>query len=161
MPARDQVIETVLEQLRNTPSHIADSVAGAPAARFKARPSRDEWSASEVLAHLRACADVWGRCIDAILTEDAPTIRAVSPRTWIKDTDYQDQDFKSSLAGFARQRTRLLSVLGSLPPSSWSRTATIVGAGKPLTRTVLDYAQRMARHERPHVKQITRAIHGQ
>lgn len=32
------------------------------------------------------------------------------------------------------------------------------GAGKPLVRTVLSYAQWLARHERPHVKQIEHIV---
>ena len=46
----------------------------------------------------------------------------------------------------------------SLAPETWSRTATVTGAGKPFVHTVHSYAQRLAIHERPHVKQIERAI---
>ena len=52
------------------------------------------------------------------------------------------------------QRTELLTTLKSLGPENWSREATVTGAGKPLERTVLFYAQWLARHERTHVKQI-------
>jgi hypothetical protein len=45
-----------------------------------------------------------------------------------------------------------------LPPESWSRVATITEAGKPLERTVQFYAQWMATHERPHLKQIARIV---
>jgi hypothetical protein len=56
------------------------------------------------------------------------------------------------------QRTQLLAILELLPPEDWSRTATVTGAGKPLKRTVLFYAQWLARHERPHLKQIERIV---
>ena len=94
----------------------------------------------------------------AIITQDTPTLRAVNPRTWIKKTDYLKQGFQPSLRAFAKQRTALLAVLDPLAPEGWSRTATVTGAGKPLERTVLSYAQRMARHERPHLKQIERIV---
>ena len=42
----------------------------------------------------------------------------------------------------------------SLPRKGWSRGATVTGAGAPLERTVLFYAQWVALHERPHVKQV-------
>jgi hypothetical protein len=58
----------------------------------------------------------------------------------------------------ARQRAGLLTILKPLPPEDWSRVATVTGAGKPLVRTVLSYAQWLARHERPHVKQIERIV---
>ena len=52
---------------------------------------------AQVLAHLRACADVWGNYIRTIIAEDRPQFRAVSPRTWIKQTDYPDLAFRPSL----------------------------------------------------------------
>jgi hypothetical protein len=36
-------------------------------AELLATPGPDEWSANDVLAHLRACSDVWGGHIAAIL----------------------------------------------------------------------------------------------
>jgi len=45
-----------------------------------------------------------------------------------------------------------------LPPEGWSRAATVTGAGKVLERTVLFYAQWLARHERQHVKQVERIV---
>ena len=59
---------------------------------------------------------------------------------------------------FATQRAELLAVLEPLPPEGWSRAATVTGAGKPLERTVLFYAQWLARHERPHIKQVERIV---
>ena len=101
---------------------------------------------------------MWGNCIATIIAEDTPTIRAVNPRTWIKKTDYLELEFRPSLRSFTTQRADLLAVLKPLPHEGWSRAATVTGAGKPLVRTVLSYADRLARHERPHVKQIERIV---
>ncbi len=150
--------EHVLALLAATPPRLAILTAGLSAGLLRTAPSADEWSANDVLAHLRACADVWGDCIMAMLAEDTPTLRALNPRTWIKKTDYLDMDFRSSLGAFVAQRADLLAVLEPLPPEGWSRAATVTGAGKALERTVLFYAQWLARHERPHVKQIERMV---
>jgi hypothetical protein len=158
VPGESLTIEQVLTILTETPPRIAALVTGLEPARLRTSPSQDEWSAHEVLAHLRACADVWGDCIAAIIAQDRPTLRAINPRTWIKKTDYREQEFESSLHAFTMQRTRLLEALEPLAPEAWSRPATVTGAGKVLERTVLSYAQRMARHERPHVKQIERIV---
>jgi DinB superfamily len=91
-----------------------------------------------------------------MIAQDTPTLRAINPRTWIRKTDYLEQEFQPSLHAFTAQRTDLLAVLEPLAPAGWSRAATITGAGKVLERTVLFYAQWLARHERPHVKQIER-----
>lgn len=132
--------------------------AGLAPAHVHTSPNHDAWSANDVLAHLRACADVWPTCIVAIITQDTPTLRAVYPTTWITQTDDRDLDFRPSLHAFATQRAELLAVLEPLPPDGWSRAATVTGAGKVLERTVLFYAQWLARHERQHVKQLERIV---
>jgi hypothetical protein len=158
VPSRSLAIQQVLTLLAETPSRIAALTADLPPAHLHTSPNPDEWSANDVLAHLRACADVWGTCIMAMIAEDTPTLRAVNPRTWIKKTDYLAREFQPSLRAFATQRAELLAVLQPLPPAGWSRAATVTGAGKPLQLTVLSYARRLALHERPHVKQIQRIV---
>jgi hypothetical protein len=69
-----------------------------------------------------------------------------------------DQDFGRSLKAFTAQRRDLLAQLEPRLPRAWSRGATMLGAGAPLEVTIHDYADRMARHERPHVKQIQQTI---
>lgn len=147
-------VEQVLTMLKEGPTRIADAVAKTSPDRLQESPGTNEWSPNEVLAHLRSCADVWGGCIETILAEDHPTIRAVNPRTWIESTDYLQQDFRKSFRAFKAQREKLLKQLNSLTPNDWSRDATVTRAGEPLVRIVYDYASWLANHERPHVKQI-------
>jgi hypothetical protein len=149
-------IEQALALLTQTPNRLAELTAGLTPAQLRESPERDEWSAGEVLAHLRSCADVWGGAIALILAQEEPTIRAVSPRTFIRDTNYPQLQFKPSLAAFTKQRAGLLATLQPLPPKAWARGAKVTGAGKPLNLTVLSYADRMARHERAHLTQIAR-----
>ena len=158
MPDESLTSKQVLALLEEAPARLAALTAGLKPAQLRTAPSPDEWSANDVLAHLRACADMWGGSIVPIIAEDRPTIRAVNPRTWIDQTDYPELEYRLSLRAFTTQRADLLAVLKPLPQGSWSRTATVTGAGKPLERTVLDYAQRLARHERPHIKQIARIV---
>ena len=149
-------IEQILSMLAAAPSRLAGLTEGLSPAQLLASPEPGEWSARDVLAHLRACADMWGKCITQILNEDRPTIKAVNPTTWIKQTNYLQQEFQPSLQAFTAQRADLLAVLKPLTPEAWSRMATVTGAGKPLERTVYTYAHGLAIHERPHIKQIER-----
>ncbi len=149
-------IEQMLTILADTPSRIAAQTAGLVPAQLRTAPAPGEWSANDVLAHLRSCADVWGNYIALILAEDRPTFRAVNPTTWIKGTDYPHQEFRPSLQAFAAQRSELLAVLEGLAPEDWSRTATVTGSGKPRERSVYTYGQWLANHERSHVKQMER-----
>jgi len=153
-----RTIEQILSMLAATPVQIADLSEGLSAAQLITPPEAGEWSARDVLAHLRACSDMWGKYIVKILKENHPTFKAVNPRTWIKQTDYLEQEFQTLLQAFAAQRVELLAVLKPLAPEAWSRTATVTGAGKPRERTVYTYAQWLANHERPHIKQIKRIV---
>ena len=158
MPNKPLTIEQILTLLAETPRRLEALTADLAPTLLRTAPNHGEWSANDALAHLRACADVWGGCIATIIAKERPTLRAVNPRTWILQTDYCELEFRPSLHAFAAQRTDLLAVLEPLPPESWSRAATVTGAGKILERTVLFYADWLARHERPHVKQIERII---
>jgi DinB superfamily len=123
------------------PAHLAGLTRGLPLARLLAPPAPGEWSARDVLAHLRACSDMWGKYILLILSQDRPTFKAVNPTTWIKQTGYLEQEFRPSLQAFTAQRAGLLAVLEPLAPAAWSRSATVTGAGKPRQRTMYTYAQ--------------------
>jgi hypothetical protein len=139
VPRDSLTIEQILIMLAETPSRIAALAADLTPVQLCAKPNPDEWSANDVLAHLRSCADMWGNCIEVILAQDKPTIRAINPRTWINSTDYPQQEFQPSLRSFAKQRTALLKVLEPLKPKDWSRTATVTGRVShsygPCTRT--------------------------
>lgn len=156
MPRTSLTIEQILTILTATPPRIAELTAGLTEAQLQTAPGPDEWSANAVLAHLRACADVWGNCIVTIIEQDRPSIRTVNPRTWIKSTNYPEQKFRPSLQAFTAQRAELLAVLKRLKPRGWSRSAIVTGAGKVLEWTVQSYAQRLAVHERRHLEQIER-----
>ena len=152
-------IEIILTILKETPPRLAKLTPGLNLAQLHTAPSIGEWSVSEVLAHLRACNEVWGGYyIMTILAQHNPTIRAINPRTWIKNTDYLEQEFQPSLRAFTKQRKKLLAKLEPLPPKEWRRTNTLIGAGKPLQQTLLAHADGLARHERAHIKQIERTI---
>jgi hypothetical protein len=67
VPNRTLTIEQVLTLLAQTPPRIAALTDGLAPAQLHTCPSQGEWSANEVLAHLRACADMWGNCVVAII----------------------------------------------------------------------------------------------
>lgn len=93
-----------------------------------------------------------------MLAEDHPTIRYVSPRGWIKKTDFLQQTFRESLKAFSQERAALLKTLGRLAGDEWSRGATFTGTTLGRNATVLSYATRIADHERKHLDQIRRTL---
>jgi hypothetical protein len=151
-------VEDVLALIRATPSRIATLTDGLSEEQLHAAPEAGEWSVNGILAHLRACADVWGDYIAAILAQEHPTLRGRDPRTWIKKTDYPALPLRASLQAYRTQRAALIATLEALPPHEWARAATIVGGGRQVERTVQSYAESLAHHEGVHLKQIERTV---
>ena len=150
--------EKILSILRDTPEHLKAVTRDLTEAQLNAAPEPGEWSVTEIAAHLRSCAYVWGQAIETIVVTEHPTIRAVSPTTWIKSADYSELAFASSWQAFGTQRDQLLALLGQLPGQGRSRSATVLGGGRPLELTVHSYADRLARHERTHWKQVAKTV---
>src|SRR5215207_8513600 len=108
-------VEQVLDLLTKNRLRISELTAALTPAQLQAAPNPGEWSANDVLAHLRSCADMWGKAIETIIAEDKPTIKAINPTTWIASTDYLEQKFRTSFRAFTQQRTDLLALLEALP----------------------------------------------
>jgi hypothetical protein len=148
----------VLSALSETPKQIARIARRCSDRKLHRKPDADAWSAQEIVAHLRACAEVWGRSIDRMLAEDHPTIRYVSPRGWIKKTDYLQQSFHDSLRAFSHRRAILVGTLSQLDAIDWSRRATFTATTLGREATVLGYATRIADHEMRHLDQLRRTV---
>jgi len=146
--------ESVLRLLAATPRRIASLSRGVEISNLHFRPHPDSWSANDILAHLRACADVWGKSIGEMITRDHPKMRYISPRTWIRKTDYLELEFRESLKAFTDQRRELLKSLKGLAIKDWSRRATFTATTKGRDQTVFSYACRIAEHENKHCEQI-------
>jgi hypothetical protein len=146
--------QAVLKALGDTPRRLTEITRGSPVDALTRRPSAGEWSAAEIVNHLRANAGVWGSTIARMLAEDDPTIRYVSPRGIMKKPEYQC-GFAEALARFSADRKNLLATLKPLPGSGWSRSATFTGVSAKRSRaTVLDYAENIASHEALHIVQV-------
>ncbi len=63
MPEKLLPTERILTMLREAPPRLATLTAGLRSEQLRAAPAPGEWSANVVLAHLRACADMWGGSI--------------------------------------------------------------------------------------------------
>jgi len=93
-----------------------------------------------------------------MLSQDHPTLRYVSPRTWLRKTDYPAQEFHISLQAFTRQRDELLKLLTPLTLEDWSHGATFTGTTRGREQTVFSYARRIVDHETQHLDQIEEVL---
>ena len=155
MPKSLLTIDEIMAILPATPPTIARLADGLTAAELRAVTAPDAWSINDILAHLRACHDVLGGNMLRILTEDHPAWRRLSPRAWMRKTDYPDWEFAPAFEAFERQRADLLGVLRPLGPAAWDRTATVTEMpGETRERSLRFFGDWLAGHERIHWDQI-------
>jgi hypothetical protein len=150
MKATPGEIETHLATLAETPGFIAEVCAGLGEAELRLAPVPGEWSLVELLAHLHACAEVWGDDIRMMLTCDAPRLHKPHPRQVMKQDRFLTPSFADSFIDFSSLRVRLLGELKSLDFDQWERGATI----NQRWHTVFTHARRMALHESVHREQF-------
>jgi hypothetical protein len=146
-----------LALLAATPRRIEAAIQGHAAEALHLRPDDKTWSASDILAHLRASVDVWGEEARTILAEHNPTIRHLSPRTWIRKTDYMELPLHSS---FVEERRDLLGALTDLSPDDWQRSAVVKQGGRERGKTLLFCVGQIALHEDAHCAQISEVLQG-
>jgi hypothetical protein len=140
-------------ELASVPKLIAGILAGHDEALLTFRPDDKTWSASDLLAHLRSCAEVQGKWIASMLDSDAPTFRAVSPRSAFRK--YVNREVALSLQQFTEERDALVKRLRSLDAAEWKRTLTFTGASPRSTvATVTACAWGLAQHEKDHLDQF-------
>jgi len=147
-------IARFLETLAEAPSRIAVATKGIPETRLTLRTEAEPWSVNDILAHLRASADVREKFIHIMLTQDQPTERYISPRSYIRKTNYPDLAFHESFQAYKKQRNELLKRLGDLSIEDWSRSATI----KERAETVFTYTRYLTEHESAHCEQIEKLV---
>jgi hypothetical protein len=150
MKATPAEIEKYLATLSETPRRIGQAVDGYEDARLHFRVDAKSWSASDILAHLRSCSDLWTHSIYAMIAEHEPVFSDVDERKWAKVTRYAELPFQKSLQAFSLQRENLLGVLRDLPFDAWERSAIIFER----KHTVFTQTRRMAKHETEHVEQF-------
>jgi uncharacterized damage-inducible protein DinB len=143
-------IDEILRLLAETPRRVAAATKAMSDDQLHLKPDQRSWSANDILAHLRACADVWNETIALMLQEDEPVLKDISPRDWLKKTDYPGLPFRESFHSFVDQRRELLQTLHDLEFGQWSRGAMIGNR----RHTIFSQARRMALHEVTHNEQI-------
>lgn len=158
MQEQAAAIANLLTSLAATPLRLAALTSGLDPTHLQVKPQEDEWAVVEILAHLRVCAEVWGKSIQAMISQDHPTLRYVSPRTVAKKRDYETQPYQDSFQAFAKQREDLWQVLHALPSVAWQRGATFTGTTRGREQTVFSYVQRIVDHEAAHLTQIQAII---
>jgi hypothetical protein len=142
--------------ISETPQQITLLVKGYEENHLQLRADTKSWSANDILAHLRSCADLWTHSIYAMLAENEPVFSDINERKWARVTRYAELPFHQSFQAYSLQRVSLVSVLKGLPLELWERSAVIFKR----RHTVFTQARRLAKHETEHLEQMKVVLRG-
>jgi hypothetical protein len=145
-------IQQRLQRLIDAPLRIAACTAGLDETRLTTPPAPGEWSAAEIMEHVRGSAEARTRMIQKLLTSDKPRMSYLTPRGWSKKYQYDRLSFAENFAAYKAERASLIPILQGLTLDQWNRAATFTGKPKPLS--VFDVVTSMANHDTEHCDQL-------
>jgi hypothetical protein len=141
----------LIARLSATPARIARTVSGWTEAQLHAAPADSEWSAVEILAHLRASDDILAARAFMILARDNPPMPSFDERRWAEVAGYMQADIHTSLEAFRLRRAELAAMLRRAAPGDWQRSGMHEQRGPIM---LLDVIQSIVGHEEEHCEQL-------
>jgi len=181
MPTRQRYLAlplgTRLERIGRTPDEIAAAIQGTTDAVLSRRPDTKNWSAKEVLCHLRDIEELFMLRFHMMLGTDEPTFLVLgelppdperwgitgrigmplNPDRWAEERQYIRADAGLALQALRLRREETLIFLRRLSPKDWERTSLHVTLGR---MTYGDWTALIAAHDDAHLAQLQRALQG-
>ena len=144
-----------LESQKQTPTLLADLVAGVSEQRLRLRPSKDKWSVAEILAHLAddEIATAWR--YRQMVENSGVALAGFDQDLWARVGDYGSRTPQESLDLFRLLRKTNLQFLQQLGAEQWECFGIHAERGRISVR---DLAAHMAGHDANHVEQIRRIL---
>jgi uncharacterized damage-inducible protein DinB len=144
-------------RLARTADELAAAIRGQTDAAVSRRPDAKNWSAKEVVCHLRDAEELFMDRFTVIMAIDEPTLAAAAPDRWAEERQYFRDDAHAAFATFRTRRGESLEFLKTLPAEAYRRAGVHVTRGKI---TIDDLVSHMAWHDDNHLDQLKRALDG-
>ncbi|MEJ5225907.1 MAG: DinB family protein, partial [Anaerolineales bacterium] len=148
--------EALLAILAATPAALSTLVRDIPLDQWVRCPTCDEWSLNEIACHLRDVdLEVNLPRLRTLLAETNPFISGKVTDDWVQERGYDRQDGRAALRELTEARKQLVSILGSLTPEDWQRTARHAIFGPTTLQELIGFT---AEHDRVHIQQVLKTI---
>jgi uncharacterized damage-inducible protein DinB len=142
----------LLHGLSATPIAVDRMLRQATPADWDHRPDPERFTLREVIAHLSDWEPVWQERIQAIRTQDRPTLEGYDESQWAIDHDYAHAMPEEQQARFRESRAQLLRLLENVSPEEWERTGIHTQWGAMSLESVVVL---ILGHDGYHLRQIT------
>lgn len=148
MPDRAAIIKQLLE----TPAKLRELTASRAEGDIDFRPSADDWSVREVLAHL---VDdemfVMRNRLERIASEDNPHLQPHDEQHWYATRNTSRDELSMLLDDFATQRAASVNIMVFLREDDWRRVGFQPEIGSFTAEKWLDH---WLAHDQVHLAQI-------
>uniref|UniRef100_A0A831TFB6 DinB family protein n=1 Tax=Thermorudis peleae TaxID=1382356 RepID=A0A831TFB6_9BACT len=151
MDERAELIETY----QATPVTLRALLRGITDEQARQRPSEDEWSIVEVVAHLGDAEERAHERVRRMLQEEHPFLPAYDPAVLAEQRGYRSMSLAAALERFERLRAEHVATLARLDATGWARTGQHEETG---TITVESLTRHMVAHDAIHLAQMARII---
>lgn len=140
-----------------TPKKLASLLKGKNEKQLSRRPTKDQWSVAEIVAHLADAELVIAWRIRQILTSNAIPIQAYDQDRWAESFGYARRDPRESLENFRALREANLALLKSVPKKLWDNYGMHEERGK---ESVSHIVRMVAGHDLNHLQQVEWILKG-
>jgi hypothetical protein len=126
-------------------------IKGVSTAKLRKRPAPDQWSVSEIIAHLADGEIVGGFRVRLILGSPGVPIVAYDQDKWVTSGHYEKRDPRKSVEQFRVLREANLALLESLNPEQWKHCGLHSERGQESIEKIV---RMFAGHDLNHLQQI-------
>jgi uncharacterized damage-inducible protein DinB len=150
-------LEEQMARMERTADDFAAAIKGVSDAALTRRPDDKNWSAKEVICHVRDTEESFMMRFQTIMEMTEPRFLPAEPDRWATERQYQRNDAAEALQAFRVRRVESLRFLRGLRPEHWERGGVHATRGR---MTLKDFVGLMAWHDDNHLDQLKRALAG-
>jgi DinB superfamily len=151
-------LEEQMVRMERAADDFERAIAGVDDALLSRRPDDANWSAREVICHVRDIEESFMARLQIIMLMNEPKFLPVEPDRWAEERQYQRNDVMEALQAFRTRRDESLKFLRGLKVEQWERGGIHATRGH---MSIKDFVGLMAWHDDNHLDQLKRALKGQ
>jgi hypothetical protein len=151
-PMTEQEFGELMVFLKETPAAVRQLTAEFQEHDLKWKPSENELSALEQVCHLRDLElEGYAARIRKLLTETEPSLPDFEGGRFVRERDYNSQDFLTALQDFARARKENIRSAETLSSDQLNLSGLLEGVG---VITLARLFQLMREHDQSHIDEL-------
>lgn len=139
----------IIETLKQLTSRLVSEINGLPDAATRFRPSPQEWSIRDTVAHLWLADDIWFKRLNMVCSLHDPVLVAFAGEEEARERANQAVDLGPLITELAARRLKIVDLLSAAV--DWTRTGQWPGEGR---RSLMQLAEHLVQHDADHLAQI-------